>query len=390
MQYVEDYLEYYVEVLGVKDSQKQILESINRQCHRGIGLTDRQYVLVNDALLSALVEYKGTELTRVPLREIDRSKYIKLVSHAEMVGQDTVYLSFKANWKWIEVRFPFSKKDIVKIDELRGSIRNLEYKHQKGSHQHYFKFTAKNCVQILTVLANRNFVVDEELIEVKNQADQILANRFDYIPMLSPDNTFKNIDIDANKDFLYNVDKSIRHGYFVPYHLSTNLIEKIAYRLDTNICIDPDEHSLEEVFQAIDKLDRYPLLIPVEEHSAATQLEQAHMQVSKYVPNELQSVMFRVEKNSKEASFNSYVKNNNLNNWLDKSTKVVYINKSKLPKLLISEDIKPTSVFSFTSQRNNTHLTNYIKFNCDCIISYDKYPSLFWERNAYGKLQTYN
>ena len=56
MQYVEDFLQFYVEHIGVDNKNKQILESINRQCKRNIALTDRQYALVVKLLLNANID----------------------------------------------------------------------------------------------------------------------------------------------------------------------------------------------------------------------------------------------------------------------------------------------------------------------------------------------
>ena len=113
MTYIEEYLEYLCkEKLNSLQSVDAIYFSIYKQTVRGLGLTDRQYALV----LKKIQEFVSVEdlPTKIPLRTIDRSKYIKLVDTANVYGQDTVYESYKSKWKWIKVRFPFSKKDIVR------------------------------------------------------------------------------------------------------------------------------------------------------------------------------------------------------------------------------------------------------------------------------------
>ena len=52
------------------------------------------------------------------------------------------------------------------------------------------------------------------------------------------------------------------------------------------------------------------------------------------VPNSKQTVLFRVDQ-STEYVINDYIRDKSLNNWLDNTTEIVYINKSKLPKLLL-------------------------------------------------------
>jgi len=46
---------------------------------------------------------------RMPLRIVDRSQYIKIVSTVEMAGS-APYEARKENWKWIKIKFPFAKK----------------------------------------------------------------------------------------------------------------------------------------------------------------------------------------------------------------------------------------------------------------------------------------
>ena len=78
-----------------------------------------------------------------------------------------------------------------------------------------------------------------------------------------------------------------------------------------------------------------------------------------------QSVLFRLEE--KNAGFNQLVKDRKLNNWVDKTTKIVYISKDKLPKLLVSGEWKPQTVFSFSSQLDRI-VDTYIKFHCDLVV----------------------
>jgi hypothetical protein len=56
-----------------------------------------------------------------------------------------------------------------------------------------------------------------------------------------------------------------------------------------------------------------------------------------------------------------------INNWVDKDTKVVYISKDKLPKLLINNEWKPTATFSYNSSMDR-FVNNFVSFNCDLIV----------------------
>ena len=63
---------------------------------------------------------------------------------------------------------------------------------------------------------------------------------------------------------------------------------------------------------------------------------------------------------------------------LDNHTKIVYICKDKLPKLLISLNWSPLCVLSPTGKRHNTMVSKVIKDACDLIIFHENLPSTFY------------
>jgi hypothetical protein len=88
----------------IETPARSILESICQQTQKDIALTDRQYALVVEKLKPFESELDGVLIehipTRMPLRSIDRQKYIKIVDHQETAGRSTTnYLneSFKQN-----------------------------------------------------------------------------------------------------------------------------------------------------------------------------------------------------------------------------------------------------------------------------------------------------
>ena len=381
MTYIEDYLEFIVNNhLDSFNKVDQIYFSIYKQTVRGIGLTDRQYALIHKKI-SEFITINDDIETKIPLRTIDRSKYIKLVDTTEVYGQDTVYESYKQNWKWIEVRFPFSKKDIVKIESLQ--ISSQEYVHRKGSHQHFYKFTPVNVYKIMNAFSNRSFDIEDFFNEYYNKVTAIVTNSFDVKTCLPKD----ILNFVENLNEVNFADKSLRYNYSInKKNMLESVVEKISYRNETHVCINPKDHNIEEIFFAVNELDRFPLLVTIDEDSSSKQLEQIHKTIQKYVPNHLQSVLFRVDsKDEKNASINDYIKDNNLNNWIDNTTKVVYIKKNKLPKVLLQCDFTPVCTFAKSSTRCNSHVQTYINMFCDCIIYHDNQPSVFG-RFKYGNL----
>ena len=112
----------------LRTNDAKILKSIAKQLSKKIALTDRQYELVK----TKLVEYKDQfqdngvdiesciENLAYPLREIDRSKWVRKV---EYKGEDC-----------LAIRFTFNKKLI----ELLEKTRTKEKAYDRETKIHYF------------------------------------------------------------------------------------------------------------------------------------------------------------------------------------------------------------------------------------------------------------
>ena len=80
--------------------------------------------------------------------------------------------------------------------------------------------------------------------------------------------------------------------------------------------------------------------------------------------------MFRVDNNpDSDHPFNKYVRNNRINNKVDKTTKIVYINNTKYPKPVLTADWKASTVLYMGSTRNSR--VDAVAFESDLVIHYD-------------------
>lgn len=398
--YIEDILHYYVDTIGVNDADKPILNSISKQCKKGIALTDRQYELVKNKMLEQKHLFLDKKIIledsfepRLPIRQIDRSKYICIVNTADVYG-NSPYESHKSSWSWIKIRFPFSKKDIATLEQIVSKSvsarqKRKEYHHVRGSHEHYFYLSAFNAYMIVESFKNRNFDIVDELIELHSKTKHIINNATNYIPLVR-DNGLINLNdsvIEKIKKDLGNYidnktiykDRAFRYGYvYDTYSSNASLASTIAMRDNTEILIDPNKHNINNIVEAVIELDRFPLVVVLDEDKACDQLLEIHQAFKYTVPAELQSVMFRVDSNDDDNKYlNEYVKINNLNNWVDNNTKIVYIKKNKLPKALLTSGFCPIATLGKTSMRNNAQVDSYINFNCDLIMYHDNQENLF-------------
>ena len=352
----------------IEQTDFTIMNSIARQCFKGMALTDKQSALMKEKLqtyrdqfvnLDWDFDYAVNQL-RQPLRSIDRSKYIKL--------QDNT----------IVVRFPFNKTDICYIHEFAGTAEG--YHHAKGTHIHYFEYNERNVLNLLNRFTKKDFAIDDELLEIYNKAKFINDNPAEYLSGI--DDNYNLININSKlaltiqeevgeasvKTFTKLYDRRFRYGFNHIANLGkarNALMHEIASRKEAMHHSKPSTESTQDVLNALWELDRFPLLVVLDPTHAEEQLYTLANHYRDILDSNEQSVLFRLE--DKDSGFNQLVKDRKLNNWVDKTTKVVYISKSKLPKLLVKNEWKPSAAFSFTSSLDR-YLNNYVSFNCDLIV----------------------
>ena len=367
----------------IEQTDFTIMNSIARQCFKGMALTDRQSALMQEKLqayrdqfmnLDWDFDYAVNQL-RQPLRSIDRSKYIKIA------GNDIV------------VRFPFNKTDIVYVQEAANKCQ--EYHHQKGSHIHSFAYNERNILNLLDRFTKKEFTIDEELLDIYDKVKAINSNPQEYLSGI--DDNYNLININAKlavtiqnevgeasaESFTKLYDRRFRYGFNHVANLGkarNELIHNIAARKETTYHSIPSIESTNAILTALWELDRFPLLVILDPLHAEEQLYTFANHYRDILDAEEQSVLFRLEQ--KDAGFNQLVKDRKLNNWVDISTKVVYISKSKLPKLLVKNEWKPSAAFSFTSSMDR-FVDSYVSFNCDLIVYREEHMSPMRRHSRY-------
>jgi hypothetical protein len=361
---------------------KTIVNSIARQVFKGKALTDRQFALMQTKLAvyeSQFVDnsynnfQQAISKLRMPLRQIDRSKYVKIVEGSPKP---------ESQGKWIKIRFPFSKKDILKIDVVATKNRK-KYWHEKGSHEHYFKLDENTVFDVCEIFVKKDFEIDKKILEYYEQILEIKQEPGKHIAGLW-NNEIKNISsaglesIDKTER-LHLLDRKRQYGLnYITCDKDATLANYIAHRSKPEICIDPKEHTIDSIVESLLVLQRFPILCLLDKDEEYDQLVTLHTAFRNIVENKKQSVLYRKENTrEKDRNFNTYIHNKNLNNWVDNSTKIVYISKSKLPKLLLTVDWKPQCVLAVSSTRMMTQLGIYVNDVCDLHICHDESPSYF-------------
>lgn len=367
---------------SIDKSDFNLLNSLARQVFRGVALTDRQHSLTKQKLLEYKNQFESFEIDindaisnlRMPLRHIDRTRYIKLV-HDE---KDNLVIA---------VRFVFQKKLITKIDSLRADSDTIAVNFDKENKIHYFKFSENSLYKICTLLENSNFEMDDNVKNIFNRCKDWADNEHIHapgiknyslqnLPQIAIDRIVKKLGDPSAENILKYYDKRNQLGLV---YFDSSVKDKIN-ELDS-LSIDLlnrktekvfiKNYSLEDIFKSLNLVDRFPLLVVLPDNDQSyNYIEKIHQIISQFIDNSQQTVLFRQDSHV-GTKFNSYIKNNNLNNTLDKNIKIVYISNNKVPKPLLKTDINFETSFILGGSRTHTKVDVFME-RLDLSIYYDE------------------
>lgn len=368
-----------VSISQLEKSDVNLVQSLGRQVWRGTPLTDRQYDLAvrkcNDyynILYDFGIDKTAFEKLNMPLREIDRSKWVRKVEHQ---GETC-----------LGVRFTFNKKLI----EVLERTRNKEKAYDRELKIHYFPYDEKTIFQVLQLLEGKNFEVEEGIQTVYGELLQMYNNKKDHVPGIyslklknftdkAVDYMVKDIGEPTEKNLPLYADR--KHSYGVG-HIDENdldaavaglstLTKKIIKRNKTHIFINKNTYNYNMLAESMLELLRWPILVVCNDRFALNDIQPMHETFKGVFPEDDFSVLFREENNTAEGQeINNYIKDKKLNNSLDTFTKIAYISGNKIPKPLLASDWKPRTVILSGSKMSNGKLRTYLN-EYDLVIHYD-------------------
>jgi hypothetical protein len=376
MQDIETMIDFLYNSGMVSDlKDKKVIRSLRHHTHvKEIGLTSRQVELVTTILKKhrSVFEEHNVDFnsaivnTRLGVRTIDRVRSIKLIDGC------------------IAVRFPFSTQILKKIRPLQSKIAKHFYKDKT----HFFPATHKNLYQIISALEGINFEIDKELINAYEDCKDISLHKHMHLPYVEIGKierlhkTAKSTLIDelgtpTSENIHLFKDRSILYGTLVnqdqvdtALQSKTELTGLIANRTKSNVNLLPSEFEYSDIFNSMLELNRFPLMIVLDDKSTLQQLKTTHNALQGIVANEDISVLYRLPNKGIGVEYNEYVKSSKINNRLDKTTKVLYTNKNKLQKTILKENIQAKTILLCSSTRLHSKLESYAT-SSDLIIHYD-------------------
>lgn len=360
---VEDYIEILAGVQAGGNSIKlerpdyNLITSLARQTFRGVAYTDRQFELAKNKVLHYRIQLEDNGFTvldehlatpRMPLREIDRSRWIKIV---EQLEDDTCYQSDKS--PFIAVRFTFQKKLISALEQL-----NLKcYHYDKKTKVQYFEYSEQNLFRIVSAFTNKNFEIDPQVQELYNKITKfsredslpgIYNNKIKNLPAAAINDLTSTLGEPTSENLILYKDRSLKYGLYVDEYVTNvnSLQHRIAQRKTVNVSVDSKNINIDELLIALEDLKRTKILILLSNNQQTyyDKIVDTHQYIRNLVDPKDVSVTFRLDNNSEGYAFNEYIKRQQINNKVDTNTKVVYNVDNKMPKPLFSSSWMPDTI----------------------------------------------
>jgi len=409
---VEDCLEImtgYSEILvsppfELLERDKKILQSIASKTFKGVGLTDRQLAVVKKILLSnyalqfadkGIDLFKSLEQLRGPLRELDRSTFIKIkkVSDVPQLNEVINRGNFGSEHKVIILRFPFNMSYARLVNDIKKKF-SYDSRYLNYDNHYLFPYEEKYVYHLVHSFQSKIKDIDPELITayekicaIKENSDQYIPGIYDYeirnVPKEFVNFLHQDIGVPSKENLYLYKDRckalSLEHLDQTAVQESLKSIDilsqKIASRNSFIVNINREKWTLDQVIRSLHTLHRFPLLVVLNEKNALDDYHEIFVKLRLLYPSSAHAVMFRLPNQGvKNIEFNQRVTEDRTNNSIDENTKIVYINHKRVPKPLIKSRWQARAVISVRSEREHNQVQNFLE-PYDLIIQYDREES---------------
>jgi|TARA_R110000803_G_scaffold55676_1_gene112638 hypothetical protein len=375
----------------VLDRDKKIIFDIAKKVFKGSALTDRQLEAVKKILITrykSQFKIRGIDLEnsvnnlRQPLRHLDRTEYMRLEEGSKYL--EPFWSGFTPQ-KVIVTRFPFNmtySKTITEVKKLLGPTISRYYS-QKLKDKYILPYTEKVTHRLLTKFKNKIKDIDPVLLDVYDQCEKIYKKSDQYVPGIY-NYQIKNSSETVTKYHQEYFGDPVKENLYLYYdrkeklglkhfdqkelaqstHSLSALSKAILERQWPRINLDLKKWPMEQVIETITELRRFPLLVIISgstEKECLADLHSTHKLFKNIIPNNEIAVMARCKNSTTFGKeFNDYIKDNQLNNSLAKSTKIVYITSKKIPKPLLTSEWESEAVLICDNTRNYSKVDKYV------------------------------
>lgn len=358
-----------IEKLGplVPTRDKKILISLSKQITAGHFLTENQSKL--------LVKILTENLKFISDKVAEHRSSIETPSWSQsfrVIEQVRKIFMGKEDDGRILVEFTYNKRLRQQISDLNKSVEGQML--AVNNKQYSIPLTEKNLHLVVNAFKNQGFEIDHILMEFYGEILEILKTANTQFNVFSL--TDKKLEtavinevggITEDNLILLN-DRRQRFQYSIfQKNPEISLKNSLANRPSTRVWIDRTQTSLDDVVEALGKLDRLPLLVIFNGHESKECLQNLKkLEISLKncgVANDI-GIYFRFDNVSDQnKNFNNLVSQLGYNAQLADSTLVAGIANNKLPKFLLKSKWYPKSVISFS----NNFKANKTSVYCDAV-----------------------
>ena len=372
---VESCLLLLSHVAELKQHDKKLISSLSRQIENEVGLTDRQLRLARkklDEYRKELEPYTvdvdlAKQHTQLDIRYIDRSRWISLEQSEEGVS--------------ILVRFAYQKNLIRRMEKLLQLIPQESRTYDPVTKTHRLDYSESNLYEIVKTFSECEFDIDVEVmtlyqelcnLDPKTVVPGVYNKQLKNLPAAGQQLIEQELGgIDDYSLALYR-DRSIRYGlhYFESKELWRSLsrysylAQKIATRSLPNLVLEDSTFPIENILLALEELKRLPVLVVIPSQTPEAVVE-IHKRIRNIIPRQDVSVMFRLNNDKAGAYFNSWIKEQGLNNSIDKHKKILYTLDNRIPKPILLSEWQPRSVISLAQNTLLVSARKILNFYAD-------------------------
>jgi hypothetical protein len=281
----------------------------------------------------------------------------------------------------IKVEFPFNEDLVKRIRDLREKDTLVAWDKEKKAW--FFGLHENNIKLALALAEHENFEIDENFKIYKSQIAKIMEKMETFLPMLILEentpklaNVSKYVPALETSDIVKAVFVARKYGIdtwddninsFIQSD-SVNSIVKKFITTDTSekFHINSVSTSMNLLWDIVQYLDPVLFIVPGGSELSKTKMAYEFLKEQNVTDEEI-SVMFRLPSDN-GGEFNSFVKNNHLNNPISEKTRFVFVSQ-KMPKPVITSKTYFNCVISMGLHNMHYTIRDFTK-NCPNLIYY--------------------
>lgn len=357
--------DFYQSEFTWKHKDKKILESLSHQLKNGVFLTENQ----GNLLIKILNDYRSDleKNSKEELNFLDNPVWSKefrlldVVKNIYIPGNNfsEIFIEFSFNKKIKDKIFNFSKVFDGEITPLKNNIYSVP-------------LTENNIYLLVENFQEHNFIFDEKILKFYKEITEIKSKPEISFDINQSSNTHllkkleQELGADKVDDTLLLHDRKLKFQYNFSGNLDDNSLKsQIAKRTGTDIYIDSNTWSFENILLSLRDLNRLPLLIIFDSYDTKfckNLLETLHQSLKDTKIEEKIGIYFRMDSNDNK-EFNLRIAELGYNSYLDSDTTIVGLSNKQLPKFIVKSGWKPSSIVCFNPAFKNSK----IYFYCDTV-----------------------